>query len=130
MPSARAVLTVLTLAPSLLLCRTRPLQAQQPAAADTATSTQDVVEEGRKIFHGPGQCFSCHGGRLQGGPIAPPLTGPKWKHIDGSFEAILHTVRGGYPGSAMVAHPGGIDDNQTLQVANYVYAVSQHLTKP
>ncbi|HYL31231.1 MAG TPA: c-type cytochrome, partial [Gemmatimonadales bacterium] len=83
-----------------------------------------------KIFHGKGTCHACHGDQLQGGPIAPSLRGPKWRHIDGTFEAILQRVRGGYPGSVMVSHPGGIDDAQTIQVATYVWAVSQGKAKP
>ena len=70
------------------------------------------------------------GDQLQGGPIAPSLRGPKWRHIDGTFEGILQRVRGGYPGSVMVAHPGGIDDAQTIQVATYVWAVSHGKAKP
>jgi mono/diheme cytochrome c family protein len=108
--------------------------AQQPAAdtaaADTAAVTDEVVDAGRKIFHGKGTCHACHGDQLQGGPIAPSLRGAKWRHIDGTFEAILQRVRGGYPGSVMVAHPGGIDDAQTIQVATYVWAVSHGKAKP
>jgi mono/diheme cytochrome c family protein len=110
-----------------------PAPAQQPAAdaaADTAAATDEVVDAGRKIFHGKGTCHACHGDQLQGGPIAPSLRGPKWRHIDGTFEAILQRVRGGYPGSVMVAHPGGIDDAQTIQVATYVWAVSHGKAKP
>lgn len=112
-----------------------PAPAQQPAAdtaaaADTAPATDEVVDAGRKIFHGKGTCHACHGDQLQGGPIAPSLRGPKWRHIDGTFEAILQRVRGGYPGSVMVAHPGGIDDAQTIQVATYVWAVSHGKAKP
>jgi mono/diheme cytochrome c family protein len=92
--------------------------------------TDEVTAEGRKIFHGKGTCYACHGPKLQGGPVAPPLTGPKWRNGDGSFEMILHIVRGGVPNTVMVSHPGGINEVQTLQVANYVYAVSRGLAKP
>jgi mono/diheme cytochrome c family protein len=134
---ATIVRTPVALATLLLLAaRARSVQAQaptapaQPPAADTAVATGEVVDAGRKIFHGKGTCHACHGDRLQGGPVAPSLHGPKWRHIDGSFEAILQRVRGGYPGTVMVAHPGGIDDAETIQVANYVWAVSQGKTKP
>ncbi len=117
-----------------LLAAARPLEAQAgaaaPAAADSAVLTEQVLTAGRKVFHGQGTCHACHGDQLQGGPIAPSLKGGKWRHIDGSFEAILHTVRGGSPGTLMVAHPGGIDDGQTIQVATYVWAVSQGKIKP
>jgi len=133
LPAPVALVTVLILSAA----RVRTAQAQepaapapQPAAADTAAATDEVVDAGRKIFHGKGTCHACHGDQLQGGPIAPSLRGPKWRHIDGTFEAILQRVRGGYPGSVMVSHPGGIDDAQTIQVATYVWAVSQGKTKP
>lgn len=126
LPAPVTLVTVLLLAAA----RVRAAQAQEPAAADTAAATDEVVDAGRKIFHGKGTCHACHGDQLQGGPIAPSLRGPKWRHIDGTFEAILQRVRGGYPGSVMVSHPGGIDDAQTIQVATYVWAVSQGKAKP
>jgi mono/diheme cytochrome c family protein len=133
LPAPVALVTVLLLAAA----RVRSAQAQEPAApapqaapAETAAPTNEVVDAGRKIFHGKGTCHACHGDQLQGGPIAPSLRGPKWRHIDGTFEAILQRVRGGQPGTVMVAHPGGIDDAETIQVANYVWAVSQGKAKP
>jgi mono/diheme cytochrome c family protein len=100
------------------------------ASADTAVVTDEVTDAGRKIFHGPGTCHACHGSKLQGGPIAPSLLGPKWRNGDGSFDMILHVLRGGVPGTVMVSHPGGISDAQVIQVATYVYAVSHGLAKP
>jgi mono/diheme cytochrome c family protein len=119
----------------LILTAARVAGAQAvPAPASTSAAVPDtmgdVIQAGRKIFHGAGGCFACHGAKLQGGPVAPPLTGPTFRGIDGSFEAVLHVVRGGVPGTAMVAHPGGIDDAQTIEVANYVYAVIHGQTKP
>ena len=106
-------------------------QAPTPSASqDTAVVTPETVEAGRKIFHGKGTCHACHGDQLQGGPIAPSLRGPKWRNIDGTFAGILKRIQGGQPGTVMVAHPGDIDDPQTVQVATYVWAVSQGLTKP
>ena len=124
-----ALVTVLLLAAGVRSAHAQAAPAQQPPA-DTAAATDEVVDAGRKIFHGKGTCHACHGDQLQGGPIAPSLRGPKWRHIDGTFEAILQRVRGGYPGSVMVAHPGGIDDAQTIQVATYVWAVSHGKAKP
>lgn len=109
------------------------IAAAQEAAktdADTAVVTTEVTDQGRKIFHGSGTCFACHGTKLQGGPVAPTLLGPKWRNGDGSFEMILHVLRGGVPGTVMVSHPGGINDAQLLQVATYVYAASHGLAKP
>jgi mono/diheme cytochrome c family protein len=89
-----------------------------------------MVEAGRKIFHGRGACSGCHGNKLQGGPIAPALTGPSWRHITGTFDAIIDRVDNGLPGTLMVPHPGGITESQVFLVASYIYAVSHRLTKP
>jgi mono/diheme cytochrome c family protein len=97
--------------------------------ADTV-SAQDVIMEGRKIFHGQGLCYACHGGRLQGGPVAPPLAGRGRNPADTSFAYILHVVRAGSPHTPMVANQGGIDAGQMVQVANYVWAVSNGRSVP
>ena len=126
-----ALVYILLAAGAAQASQAQTVPAGNPAGASSVADTNgDVIQAGRKVFHGPGGCYACHGGKLQGGPVAPPLTGPKFKGIDGSFEAILHVVRGGVPGTAMVAHPGGIDDGQTIQVANYVYAVIHGQAKP
>jgi mono/diheme cytochrome c family protein len=97
---------------------------------DPATLAPAMVEAGRKIFHGKGTCSGCHGDKLQGGPVAPALTGQTWRHITGSYEAIIDRVDNGLPGTLMVPHPGGITESQVFLVASYVYAVSHQLTKP
>jgi mono/diheme cytochrome c family protein len=123
------------LAALLLAGGTMRAHAQLPTPAagtqsDSTVVTPEVVDAGRKIFHGRGTCHACHGDQLQGGPIAPSLRGPKWRNIDGTYAAILKRVQGGQPGTVMVAHPGDIDDAQTVQVATYVWAVSQGKAKP
>src|SRR5438093_8282983 len=46
------------------------------AAPDSTMLSAGIIDAGRKIFHGKGTCFGCHGDKLQGGPVAPALTGP------------------------------------------------------
>ena len=133
LPAPVALVTVLLLAAARV--RTAHAQepavpAQQPAAADTAAATDEVVDAGRKIFHGKGTCHGCHGDKLQGGPVAPALIGPSWRHITGTFEAIIDRVDNGLPGTLMVPHPGGITESQVFLVATYIYAVSHGMTKP
>jgi len=119
-------------------CHQPPPAAPEPVAVEArplatepdTTSEQDVITEGRKIFHGQGLCYACHGGRLQGGPVAPPLAGPKRDPRDTSFAFILKVVRAGEPHSPMVANQGGIDAGQMVQVANYVWAVSNAKSVP
>jgi mono/diheme cytochrome c family protein len=104
--------------------------APAKAGPDTPALAPDVIEAGRAIFHGQGTCFACHGANLQGGPLAPSLRGPKWRHADGTFPSILHVVMNGSAGTLMVSHPGDIDDTQATRVATYVFAVSQGKAKP
>jgi mono/diheme cytochrome c family protein len=98
--------------------------------ADSPVLSDQVIEAGRAIFHGSGTCHACHGDDLQGGAIAPSLRGPKWRHVDGSFSAMLDRIRQGKDGTLMVGHPGDITDPEAVQVATYVWAVSQAKAKP
>lgn len=97
---------------------------------DPSMLSPAMVDAGRKIFHGRGTCSGCHGDKLQGGPVAPALTGPSWRHITGTFDAIIDRVDNGLPGTLMVPHPGGISESQVFLVASYIYAVSHQKTKP
>lgn len=98
---------------------------------DSAAVTAKEIEEGRSIFHGAGQCVTCHGDHLEGGPIAPTLRAHQWRDAkDGTFPEILRVVTHGVPGTAMVAHPGGIDDGAATNVAAYVWAVSHGKAQP
>ena len=131
----RALLTTGLLA-GILALATRPVRAQTVntthagAVPDSTLLAPAMIAAGRKIFHGTGSCFACHGDKLQGGPIAPPLTGPNWRHISGTFDNIVARIDNGLPGTAMVSHPGGINESQVFLVAVYVYAVSHHLATP
>lgn len=100
------------------------------AAPDSVMLSAGIVDAGRKIFHGKGTCYGCHGDKLQGGPVAPALTGPTWRHISGNYDAIIDRVDNGLSGTLMVPHPGGITESQIFLVASYIYAVSHGLAKP
>ena len=99
-------------------------------APDPALLTPEIIDAGRKIFHGQGSCWACHGDKLQGGPIAPALVGPKWRHIDGSFDAMIDRIDNGLAGTVMAPHPGGISESQVFIVATYIYAVSHLHARP
>ncbi len=126
------VLGVLALA--LLHVETARAQAADSgtaaAASDSARITPAMIEQGRQIFHGRGTCHACHGDKLKGGPIAPSLRGPGWRHIDGTYASIVNRVTNGLKGTVMPAHPGGINDDQIKLVAAYVYAVSHGMAQP
>ncbi len=110
----------------------QPAVARWATAADSDTAaqiTEAMIDAGRKIFHGPGSCFACHGQNLQGTAIAPRLSDSTWKNGDGSYADIVKIITNGVPGTAMVSHPGGISDQQLLKVAAYVWAVSHGKAK-
>ncbi len=103
---------------------------KQETPPDSALATPATVDEGRLVFHGRGSCHACHGDKLQGGPIAPALTGPQWRHIDGSFGAILDRIVNGMAGTVMTPRPGRITSSQAFMVATYVWAVSHGRAQP
>ena len=124
-----------------LLCGIMALPAHRAVAQVVDTTTKgaepqpallapEMIDAGRKIFHGKGTCSGCHGDKLQGGPVAPALTGQSWRHISGTYDAIIERVDNGLAGTLMVPHPGGITESQVFLVASYVYAVSHQKTKP
>lgn len=121
------MLAVVLLAPKL--------GAQQPA--DTSKAFHDslsvrskAIDAGRHVFHGEGTCFACHGPNLEGTAIAPALRAHKWRNGDGSLAMIMRVVRTGVPNTAMISHPGGINEEQLVQVTAYVWAVSRGAVKP
>jgi cytochrome c oxidase cbb3-type subunit 3 len=89
-----------------------------------------AIAAGREVFHGEGTCFACHGVNLEGGPIAPTLRAHKWRNGDGSLEMILRVLHNGVPNTAMVAHPGNINEAELQEVAAYVWAVSRGAASP
>lgn len=108
----------------------RPV-VQQVALPDTNAIPPAMVNAGRKIFHGRGSCLACHGMNLEGGPIAPTLKEHSWKDAkNGDLAAIYYVVTHGVKGTAMVSHPGGISDDDAVNVASYVWSVGHRGTKP
>ena len=112
----------------------RALVRQQPDTTkgfrDSVTARQKAIAAGREIFHGEGTCFGCHGAKLEGTAIAPTLRAHKWRNGDGSLEMILRVIHNGVPNTAMVSHPGNINESKIQLVAAYVWAVSRGVVSP
>lgn len=110
---------------------TEPARAYRRAQPDTSAITPAMIDAGRRIFHGKGMCFACHGMKLQGGPVAPPLLPHQWKDAKGGeLSAIFYVDTHGVTGTVMIAHPGGISDAEAGQVAAYIWSVGHRGTKP
>lgn len=98
---------------------------------DTNSITPAMIDAGRRIFHGKGTCFACHGMRLEGGPVAPPLQPHQWKDAKGGeLSAIFYVDTHGVAGTLMIAHPGGISDAEAANVAAYIWSVGNRGAKP
>ena len=93
--------------------------------------SQEMVDQGREIFHGAGLCSVCHGEEGAGGAIGPDLTDQEWLHVDGSYGALVRVITEGVaqPKEAAATMPpkGGsqISDDQVRAAAAYVWVLSR-----
>ena len=106
--------------------------AQTPGALAPLDSlppgvTMPMVEQGRDIFRGPGQCYTCHGETAEGN-VGPNLTDGDWLQEKGSYLSILEVVMNGIPearsatGTAMPPRgDSDISDIEVQSVAAYVW---------
>lgn len=105
-----------------------------PARAQGLPSgvTQDMVDKGKAVFTGAGNCYACHGQNAQGmlGPTTN-LVNHQWLHSDGSYPGIVAYIKKGVTkeesksGIPMPARGGSnITDEQVNQVAAYVWTLS------
>jgi mono/diheme cytochrome c family protein len=99
-----------------------------PAAA--GAPSPELIAQGDKVFHGPGNCYACHGTNAQGS-VGPNLTDAEWIHSKGSYEEIVAQVTKGVAKeeskSGIVMPPRGgstIGDEDVKAVAAYVYSLS------
>ncbi len=122
-PTRLGLLVVLGLAAAAVPARAQGL----PAGV-----TPDMVEKGKAIFTGAGNCYACHGQNAQGmlGPTTN-LVDHQWLHGDGSYQGIVASIKKGITkeesksGIPMPARGGSnITDDQVNQVAAYVWSIS------
>jgi len=99
--------------------------------ADAASPADALVARGEVVFHGPGNCYACHGSK-GAGSIAPSLADEIWIHSKGTLEEVTAQVINGVPKEAAksgIAMPpkGGaaLTDDDVKAVAAYVYSLRQ-----
>jgi mono/diheme cytochrome c family protein len=135
--SSLALLAILVLAGSASLSAQstpensstpKPPPADAPSVA--AAATPELIAQGDKVFHGPGNCYACHGTNAQGS-VGPSLTDAEWIHSKGSFDEIVAQVTKGVTkeeskSGIMMPPRGGstISDEDVMAVAAYVYSLS------
>lgn len=102
-----------------------------PAHTGAASPAGALVARGEAIFHGPGNCYACHGSK-GAGSIGPSLADETWIHSKGTLEEITAQVIHGVPkeesksGIAMPPKGGGtLSDDDVKAVAVYVYSLRQ-----
>ncbi len=105
---------------------------KSPAAgASSAAPSAELIAQGDKIFHGPGNCYACHGTNAQGS-VGPNLTDAEWIHSKGTYEDIVKQIHEGVPKeqakSGIPMPPKGgstISDDDIKAVAAYVHSLAQ-----
>jgi mono/diheme cytochrome c family protein len=105
-----------------------PVHGQTPSPGAPAPA---LVARGDSVFHGPGNCYACHGSKGEG-LVGPSLVDAEWIHIKGTEEEIAAQVIKGVPKeeskSGIPMPPKGgstISDDDVKAVAAYVHSISQ-----
>jgi mono/diheme cytochrome c family protein len=104
--------------------------APQDSASAAAAISPELIAQGDKIYHGPGNCYACHGTNAQGS-VGPNLTDGEWIHSKGSYDELVAQITSGVPkeqaksGIAMPPKGGGsISDEDVKAVAAYIYSLT------
>ena len=104
-----------------------PTSSEAPAVA----SSSPLIAQGDAVFHGPGNCYACHGSKGEG-LVGPNLTDSEWIHSKGTLEDIEAQINHGVPKeeskSGIPMPPKGgstISDEDVKACAAYVHSLSQ-----
>jgi mono/diheme cytochrome c family protein len=116
---------------SLLATTPTGLRAQTPSPRPAGV-TGKAIAKGRQLFHGVGDCSSCHGDDGVGTDEGPALATGPWKNGDGSFPWLLHMTRHAGWGARTreddprpMRGPTVLDSAQVRRVAAYVWSISR-----
>jgi mono/diheme cytochrome c family protein len=128
-----SILTASVTACGILATNPSHLPAQAAQDSLPAGVTAQMISQGAGLFKGAGLCVACHGPDGKGVPnLGANLTDAEWLHSNGSYEAILATIRTGVPadksstGSVMPPKGGSsLNEAQLKAVAAYVWSLSR-----
>ena len=97
--------------------------------------TQEMIDQGRSVFVGPGNCTLCHGQDAQGGTLGPDLTDGAWIWFESEdpnlWQELTDLIRDGIEAPAEFLSPmparGGanLTDEQVRAVAAYVLSLNE-----
>lgn len=104
-----------------------PTNSEAPSGA----SASPLIAQGDAVYHGPGNCYACHGSKGEG-LVGPNLTDAEWIHSKGTLEEIeaqiIHGVSKEESKSGIPMPPKGgstISDEDVKACAAYVHSLSQ-----
>ena len=104
-----------------------PTNSEAPSDA----SASPLIAQGDAVYHGPGNCYACHGSKGEG-LVGPNLTDAEWIHSKGTLEEIeaqiIHGVSKEESKSGIPMPPKGgstISDEDVKACAAYVHSLSQ-----
>ena len=109
-----------------------PVAPQSPPGAPAAgASSSALIARGDAVYHGPGNCYACHGSKGEG-LVGPNLTDSEWIHSKGTLEEIEAQINHGVTkeesknGIPMPPRGGAtISDEDVKACAAYVHSLSQ-----
>lgn len=103
-----------------------PANSEAPAGASAS-----LIARGDAVYHGPGNCYACHGNKGEG-LVGPNLTDAEWIHSKGTLEEIeaqiIHGVSKEESKTGIPMPPKGgatISDEDIKACAAYVHSLSQ-----
>jgi mono/diheme cytochrome c family protein len=121
----------ITLLAAAFLAVAVPVYGQTASGGGAAAPSPALIARGDSVFHGPGNCYACHGSKAEG-LVGPSLVDAEWIHSKGTIEEIAAQVTTGIPkeksktGVPMPPKGGStISDDDVKAVAAYVYSLSQ-----
>jgi mono/diheme cytochrome c family protein len=110
------------------------VETATPPAADQAASPASnpaLIARGDAVYHGPGNCYACHGSKAAGS-VGPNLADSEWIHSKGTYEDIVAQINSGVTKeqskSGIPMPPKGgstISDDDVKAVAAYIYSLRQ-----
>jgi mono/diheme cytochrome c family protein len=116
----------------LLISLATPASAQTTSAGGGSPAvTPALIARGDSVYHGPGNCYACHGSKAEG-VVGPSLADAEWIHSKGTYEDIVAQINKGVPKeqskSGIPMPPKGgsaISDDDVKAVAAYVHSLGQ-----